>query len=135
MLHLDFDGKPDLEALKAAAPEAKGAFVRVRWMVAEEEQGGVDRAAIEAALHGAAEVKLEGRVVPVVRSRAQGISQAHTLSEKVRRWAEATGVEADGILERLARMEAADIDEIVQGIAAGQGAQDPAFHAEAANDS
>ena len=135
MLHLDFDGKPDLEALKAAAPEAKGAFVRVRWMVAEEEQGGVDRAAIEAALQGAAEVKLEGRVVPVVRSRAQGISQAHTLSNKVRRWAEATGVEADGILERLARMEAADIDEIVQGIAAGQGAQDPAFHAEAANDS
>ncbi|MCK7500602.1 MAG: hypothetical protein MZW92_68045 [Comamonadaceae bacterium] len=36
MLHLDFDGKPDLEALKAAAAQAKGAFVRVRWVVAEE---------------------------------------------------------------------------------------------------
>ena len=93
MVHLDFDDKPDMEAVKAAAVSAQGAFVRVRWSVAEEEQATVDRAAVLAALDGATEVKLEGRVIPVVRSRAEGISQAHSLAEKVRRWAEATGVE------------------------------------------
>jgi exonuclease SbcD len=124
MVHLDFDGKPDLDAVKAAAREAQGAFVRVRWTVAEEEQGSVDRTAIEAALPGAAEVKLEGRVIPVVRSRAEGISQEITLAEKVKRWAEAAGVDPDGILARLARLEASDVDDIVQAIAGGQGVEE-----------
>jgi DNA repair protein SbcD/Mre11 len=116
MVHLDFAAKPDMEAVKAAAASAQGAFVRVRWNVAEEEQETVDRVAILAALAGAAEVKLEGRVIPVMRSRAEGISQAHSLGEKVRRWAEATGVEVNGLLARLERMEAADVDQIVREI-------------------
>jgi exonuclease SbcD len=116
MVHLDFVAKPDIEVVNAAAASAQGAFVRVRWSVAEEEQGTVDRAALLAALAGAAEVKLEGRVIPVVRSRAEGISQAHSLGEKVRRWAEATGVEVTGLLARLGHMETADIDQIVQEI-------------------
>ena len=116
MVHLDFAAKPDIDAIKAAAASAQGAFVRVRWSVAEEEQGTVDRAAVLAALAGAAEVKLEGRVIPVMRSRAEGISQAHSLGEKVRRWAEATGVEVAGLLARLERMEAADVDQIVREI-------------------
>jgi DNA repair protein SbcD/Mre11 len=116
MVHLDFDAKPDIEAVKAAAASAQGAFVRVRWSVAEEEQGTVDRAAVLAALAGAAEVKLEGRVIPVMRSRAEGISQAHSLAEKVQRWAQATGVEVGGLLARLERMEVADVDQIVREI-------------------
>jgi DNA repair protein SbcD/Mre11 len=116
MVHLDFAAKPDIEDVKAAAISAQGAFVRVRWNVAEEEQGTVDRAAVLAALAGAAEVKLEGRVIPVMRSRAEGISQAHSLGEKVRRWAEATGVEVAGLLARLERMDAADVDQIVREI-------------------
>jgi DNA repair protein SbcD/Mre11 len=116
MVHLDFDAKPDMEAVEAAAASAQGAFVRVRWSVAEEEQATVDRAAVLAALAGAAEVKLEGRVIPVMRSRAEGISQAHSLGEKVRRWAEATGVEVVGLLARLEHMETADVDQIVQEI-------------------
>ncbi len=116
MVHLDFAAKPDMEAVKAAAASAQGAFVRVRWSVAEEEQATVDRAAVLAALAGAAEVKLEGRVIPVVRSRAEGISQAHSLGEKVRRWAEVTGVEVEGLLARLEHMETADVDQIVQEI-------------------
>jgi DNA repair protein SbcD/Mre11 len=116
MVHLDFAAKPDMEAITAAAGSAQGAFVRVRWSVAEEEQGTVDRGAVVAALAGAAEVKLEGRVIPVMRSRAEGISQAHSLAEKVRRWAEATGVEVNGLLARLERMEAADVDQIVREI-------------------
>ena len=90
--------------------------MRVRWSVAEEEQATVDRAAVMAALVGATEVKLEGRVIPVVRSRAEGISQAHSLGEKVRRWAEATGVEVTGLLARLEHLERADVDQIVQEI-------------------
>ena len=117
MVHLNFDAKPDMEAVNAAAAGAQGACVRVRWSVAELEQGTVDRTAVLAALAGAAEVKLEGRVIPVVRSRAEGISQAHSLGEKVRRWAEATGVEVVGLLARLEHMETADVDQIVQEIA------------------
>jgi DNA repair protein SbcD/Mre11 len=116
MVHLDFAAKPDIDAVKAAAAGAQGAYVRVRWSVSEEEQGTVDRAALLAALAGAAELKLEGRVIPVMRSRAEGISQAHSLGEKVRRWAQATGVEVTGLLARLERMEAADVDQIMREI-------------------
>ena len=116
MVHLDFAAKPDIEDVKAAAVSAQGAFVRVRWNVSEEEQGTVDRAAVLAALAGAAEVKLEGRVIPVMCSRAEGISQAHSLGEKVQRWAEATGVEVAGLLARLERMDVADVDQIVREI-------------------
>ena len=117
MVHLDFDGKPDMEAVRAAAAQAQGAYVRVRWCVPEEESGTVDRAVIVAELAGAAEVKLEGRVVPIVRSRAEGISREHSLPDKVRRWAEATGVEVAGLLARLERMEASEVDKIVAAIA------------------
>jgi exonuclease SbcD len=120
MIHLDFDGKPDMDAVRTAAVEAQGAYVRVRWCVPEEEGGTVDRAAIVAEFGGAAAVKLEGRVVPVVRSRAEGISREHSLPEKVRRWAEATGVEVGGLLARLERMEAADVEEVVLEIARGE---------------
>jgi exonuclease SbcD len=120
MVHLDFDDKPDMEAVRAAAAQAQGAYVRVRWCVPEEESGTVDRATIAAELAGAAEVKLEGRVVPVVRSRAEGISREHSLPEKLRRWAEATGVEVGGLLARLERMEAADVEQIVVEIARGE---------------
>ena len=116
MVHLDFAAKPDLEAVKAAAASAQGAFVRVRWSVVEEEQATVDRAAVLAALAGATEVKLEGRIIPVVRSRAEGISQAHSLGEKVRRWADVTAVDVEGLLARLEHMETADVDQIVQKI-------------------
>ena len=116
MVHFDFAGTPDLAAIKAVAESARGAFVRIRWNVAEEERETVDRGAIVAVLEGAAEVKLEARVIPVVRSRAEGISQAHSLGEKVRRWAEATGVETDGIAARLARLESSDADEIAREI-------------------
>lgn len=117
MVHLDFDDKPDMKVVRAAAARAQGAFVRVRWSVAEEESGTVDRAAIVAQLAGAAEVKLEGRVVPVVRSRAEGISRADSLAEKVQRWAEAAGVEVAGLLARLERMEAGDVEQIVLEVA------------------
>jgi exonuclease SbcD len=44
-----FEGKPDLDALRTAVAQQDiaGAFVRVRWTVADEDRHEVDRAAIE----------------------------------------------------------------------------------------
>lgn len=95
-----FEGKPDLGTIrtKAAAQGIDGAFVRVRWNVADEDRHDVDRGAIQRMLHAAAEVKLEGRIVPVIRTRAAGISQAATIADKVRAWARATEAKVDPLL-------------------------------------
>ena len=116
MVHLDFGGPPDLAAIQTAAASAQGAFVRVRWNIAEEERESVDRAAIVAALVGAAEVKLEARVIPVLRSRAEGISGAHSLNRSCVRWAEATGVEVEGLAARLGELESSEVEEIVRRV-------------------
>src|SRR5450631_2899170 len=116
MVHLDFGGPPDLAAIEAVAASAQGAFVRVRWNVPEEERESVDRAAIVAALAGAAEVKLEARVIPVLRSRAEGIGQAQSLEQKLSRWAEATGVEVVGLVVRLRELESSEVEEIVRRV-------------------
>ena len=116
MVHLDFGGPPDLAAIQAAAASAQGAFVRVRWNIAEEERESVDRAAIVAALAGAAEVKLEARVIPVLRSRAEGISGAQSLEQKLRRWAETTGVEVEGLAARLKELQSSEVEEIVRRV-------------------
>jgi exonuclease SbcD len=87
-----FEGKPGLEALRTAVAgqDIAGACVRVRWTVADEDRHEVDRAAIERLLEAAAEVKLEGRIMPVVRTRAAGIAQLASLADKVRAWAQVT---------------------------------------------
>jgi hypothetical protein len=95
-----FESQPDLDALRAAVAQQDiaGAFVRVRWTVAEEDRHQVDRAAIERLLEGAAETKLEGRILPVVRTRAAGISQLGNLADKVRVWAQVADSSATGNL-------------------------------------
>lgn len=100
---LFFDGKPDLARIEAAVQEQglKGAYVRVRWAVADEDRHEVDRDAIRRALDGAADVQLEGRVIPVVRSRAAGISRCASLEGKVASWCQVSGVERSPLLERL----------------------------------
>ena len=76
-VEITFDGMPKLEELQqfARANDVSGAFVRVRWTMPEEDRHEVDRLAIQGIFGAAAEVKLEGRVIPVVRTRAAGISQ------------------------------------------------------------
>jgi exonuclease SbcD len=100
---LFFDGKPDLAQIEnaARAQQLEGAFVRVRWSVAEEDRAEIDRQAIKRALAGAAEVQMEGRVVPVARSRAAGISRAASLGEKVKAWAGVTSTQSAPLIERL----------------------------------
>jgi exonuclease SbcD len=115
---LSFDGKPDLERIRDAmkSHDLEGAFVRVRWVVAGEERDEVDRAAIERVLAGAAEVKLEGRIVPVVRSRAAGISRCASLADKVRTWAALTQSPCDPLLECLDALSHLAPEQIAEAI-------------------
>jgi exonuclease SbcD len=117
-----FDGKPDLQALRTAIghQDIAGAHVRVRWTVADEDRHEVDRALIERELGRAAEVKLEGRVVPVVRTRAAGISLAASLADKVRQWAQVTGAKPEPLLACLAQLEAETGEAIAEGVLRGQ---------------
>ncbi|MCL1961347.1 MAG: metallophosphoesterase [Desulfovibrionaceae bacterium] len=109
-----FEGRPDLQALREAAVshDVEGAHVRVRWTVADEDRHAVDRAAISQILAGAAQIKLEGRIAPLVRARAPGISQLGSLAAKARRWAELTGVEPACVLECLEALSAEEPAEI-----------------------
>jgi exonuclease SbcD len=117
---LVFDGAPDAEQIAAAVREVNvaGAYVRVRWQMGEEERGSVDRDAIKRALGDAADVQLEGRVVPVVRSRAAGISRASSLQEKVRVWARATGSMDGPLIERLEALAHREPAQIANAILA-----------------
>ncbi len=104
-IELVFSGIPDMDAVRAIASEADGAFVKISWEVAEESKASVDRGAIETALAGAAEVKLEGRIIPVVRARAAGISTAATLEEKLRQWAAVVDADPAPLAAALAELE------------------------------
>jgi exonuclease SbcD len=117
-----FEGKPDLDALRAAVArqDVAGAFVRVRWTVADEDRHEVDRAAIERLLAGAAETKLEGRIVPVVRTRAAGISQLANLADKVRAWAQVTEARAEPLLECLQALSSQEPEAIAAWVLRGQ---------------
>lgn len=99
-IDLCFDGKPNLDAIRAATntQHIAGAFVRVRWNIPDEDRHEVDRVAIQKLLCHAAEVKLEGRIIPVVRTRAAGISHAATIADKVRAWATVTEARAEPLL-------------------------------------
>jgi exonuclease SbcD len=115
---LVFDGLPDLEEITRAATDlgVAGVHVRVRWQVGEEERAGIDREAIKRALGDAADVQLEGRVVPVVRSRAAGISRTASLQEKVSVWAKATGCTDGPLIERLNALVDRDPADIAAAI-------------------
>lgn len=104
---LVFDGAPDVAALSdfARAHDLAGAWVRVRWCVAEEAAHAVDREAIAAALAGAAGIKLEGRVLPLARTRATGIAHATDLRAQLRAWATAAAIDAAPLLACLENLE------------------------------
>ena len=117
-----FEGRPDLDVLRAAVAQqdVAGAFVRVRWSVADEDRHAVDRVAIEQLLEGAAETKLEGRIVPVVRTRAAGISQLATLAEKIQIWAQVTEVKPEPLLNCLQVLSGHDPETIAERALRGQ---------------
>ncbi|MCL4182336.1 MAG: metallophosphatase family protein [Burkholderiaceae bacterium] len=109
-----FEGRPDLEVLRdtVARLDVAGASVRVRWTVAEEDHAGVDRDAIARMLAGAAQTKLESRIVPVVRTRAAGISRLARMEDKLREWARVSQVNAEPLLACLAALTQAAPEDI-----------------------
>ncbi|MDR5826097.1 metallophosphatase family protein [Caballeronia sp. LZ043] len=115
---IDFDGPPDMQRLASLALNATDKFVRIRWQVDEEHRQSVDRDAIAALFAGAAELKVEARILPVVRSRAQGISLEVTIDRKIERWAEHADVAAGPLLERFQLLESGDAETIAARVLA-----------------
>ncbi|HEY0847160.1 MAG TPA: metallophosphatase family protein [Noviherbaspirillum sp.] len=115
-----FDGMPDLDRLRQVVRETElaGAFVRVRWAMPEEDSDGVDRAAIERLFADAAQVKLAARVIPVVRTRAAGISHLASVAAKVRAWADVTEAQAEPLLACLEVLHMQTPEEVAVAILA-----------------
>ncbi|WP_321810316.1 MULTISPECIES: metallophosphatase family protein [unclassified Burkholderia] len=118
MLSISFDGPPDADELAALSAASAGKFVRIRWQIDEEHKQLVDRKAIEAMFSTAAGVKLEPRVLPVMRSRAEGISTAPTVDAKLSRWCELADVDVVPLVDRLQLLETGEPDAIAQAILA-----------------
>ncbi|KVK86640.1 metallophosphoesterase family protein [Burkholderia sp. MSMB1498] len=116
MVSISFDGPPDADELAVLAAASAGKFVRIRWQIDEEHKQLVDRKAIEAMFSTAAGVKLEPRVLPVMRSRAEGISTAPTIDAKVTRWCELANVDAAPLVDRLQLLESGDPESVAQAI-------------------
>jgi exonuclease SbcD len=126
-IDITFDGMPDLDVLRQCVREnaVAGAFVRVRWTTPEEDADAVDRAAIERLFAGAAQVKLAGRVIPVVRTRAAGISHETTLVGKVRAWADVSAAKEEPLLTCLETLYRHAPEEIAAEILARPEQGDP----------
>ena len=117
-IDITFEGRPDLKRIEEVVAEQEicGASVRVRWTVADEDRGTVDRAAIEALLSGAADVRLEGRIVPVARQRAAGVSRLSSLADKVRAWCRVADVSPAPMLSCLNTIEAVEPEAIAERV-------------------
>ena len=116
MICVDFDGPPNMARLEEIAAAAGDKFVRVRWQVDEEHRQIVDREAIKAMFAGAADLKVEARILPVVRSRAQGISLETTVEGKLARWCDLANVESAPLQERLQLLAMGDAEVIAAGV-------------------
>lgn len=99
------DGLPTEDLL---ADVVEGDCVRIVYEVDEEDLSKVNEDILKkvALERGAAEVKIEKTIVPKLRVRAEGISRVHSSEEKLRRWAELTGVEiTPSLVEKLKNLE------------------------------
>lgn len=103
LIDIEFNGPPDPAELRLRLRECKDAFVRVRWTVDEEHRHAVDQKGLRDILTaaGVADAKLEGRINPIVRSRAAGISNMASVEDRLKRWCELTLTNPAPLLERL----------------------------------
>ncbi|MCG2583844.1 metallophosphatase family protein [Massilia sp. TS11] len=115
-----FDGPPDLNQLaeRAAQADVDGAYVRVRWQVAEEDRHAIDRAAIEHLLASAAECKLEGRIIGVQRARAPGMATETSVEAQLARWAGLVEADPEPLRVRLVALREAAPEAIAETILA-----------------
>ena len=126
LLEIDFPALPNMDELRAlAATMTPDDAVRVRWTVDEEHAATVDKAMIRELFAGAESVKLEPRILPVQRVRAEGIGKAMTLHDKLRYWAETTDSMAayQRLADRLALIQSMDVEQIVARITTTEAAK------------
>lgn len=116
MLHVEFEGKPDLAHLQNIAAQAGGAFIRVRWQIPEEERLQVDRSQIMAILNSCGGAKLEETIIPTHRARLPGLSEADSVAAKVKLWAISMGIGPDPLVSRLDRLAYVSPEVIVDQI-------------------
>lgn len=109
-----FDGPPDMDALREAAKQCEGAFVRVRYEVDAEHKQSVDRSAIKAILGSARAVQIEGKTLAIERVRAKGISTEPSLIGKLEKWCVATGTKVGALTEMLAFLQNEDPAALVK---------------------
>jgi exonuclease SbcD len=114
LIQIEFDGPPDMEVIERMSAESHGADVRIRWTVDEEHRGRVDKKAIEAFLKSAGTVKLEGRIKPIQRQRAAGISQAASIQDKLGNWCAVNNEPDEPLYERLRTLQTID-PEVIAG--------------------
>jgi exonuclease SbcD len=112
MIELDFDGLPDIQKIEDVVPEAAGAYVRIRWQVDQEHKQAVDKAQIEALFAHAKEIKIDVRVLPIVRSRAEGLNRAPTMVEKLGIWCSLTDVVAEPLVARLSSLQNQSAEDV-----------------------
>lgn len=118
LISIEFDGPPDLEKLKTV--QCAGAYVRVRWSVDEEHKTSIDPAAIREILKDAADVKLEGRVNPIQRTRAEGLTRTESLADKLDIWGKVTETDTAALQDRLADLQIHDSEKLVAMYASKQ---------------
>jgi len=116
LVEIDFDGPPDMQKLREAAKDAAGAYVRIRWNIDAEHRHSVDKDVITALFADASDLKTEGHINPVLRSRTEGINKAVSLQAKLGTWCEVTETKPDPLTERLTMLESMEEDDIVSEI-------------------
>lgn len=88
-IDINFEGEPDLVEIKeivCANPEAK---IRVNYEYREERKDQDFAKMVREAL-GDVDGKINGRMIPIQRTRAAGITQTVTVQDKLKAWCEVT---------------------------------------------
>ena len=119
-LDIEFQGPPDMQALAQRAKEARGAWVRLRWHIPEEDRHSVDRKAVEQLFSQASGLQVEARLIPVQRTRASGWAKAIEMADKVCMWAQVAQVEPKPLLACLERLSQSTPQDIAQSVRAAQ---------------
>lgn len=118
LLEVTFPGSPDMDELARIAGEAPAhAHVRIRYVLDEEHRASVDKAAMAALFAHCAETKIEGRIAPVQRQRAAGISRHFHLREQLEQWCQHTGTEFRPLADRLDAIAHGTTDDIMEAMA------------------
>lgn len=117
LIDIEFPGPPDMAELRRIAGDAgPDDAVRLRYQIDEEHAGSVDKRAIREMFAHCDEIKIEARVNPVQRVRAEGIATATTLHDKLRHWAKTTNSmgQFDGLADRLTMLQTTNDDDILE---------------------